>query len=215
MKIKTTLLALLATAGLVLSASAQIVIYEFTSGATEAPTTAVNVSASSIGYAGGATSGTGADFGTDFADEPYLRVNGAFDSLNASAGGIIEFTVTPASGFQIDLSSLSFDVSATGSGPDTIAVSVDGASFTDVQTSFQDTDATFTSIALSGIKTSAFDVQISGYAGGTGNMDIDTIALNGSVSAIPEPGTYAAFAGILAFGMILHRRRKQAASTEA
>lgn len=45
----------------------------------------------------------------------------------------------------------------------------------------------------------------------TGNfnasLEWDDIALNGTVSAVPEPSTFAIFAGLLALGWVMFRRR--------
>lgn len=48
--------------------------------------------------------------------------------------------------------------------------------------------------------------------GGSGSADkrlfVDDINLSGSVTAVPEPSTYALFSGVIAFGLILYRRKR-------
>lgn len=208
MNTKQKLLSLALAAGFVGAANGQIALYVFGPNASDSAGTA-NMAATDMTVAGTATSfDPDTNFGSDFVNEPYARLNGNWTGVSASAGGWATFTLTPDPGFQLDVTTFTFEVSATGAGPDTIAAQVGGTLYDNLQTSFQDTNATFVSVAVNDTFTAATEFRIIGYAGGTGNMDIDTLTVNGSV--IPEPEMFGALAGFLALGLAVTRRRRRA-----
>lgn len=183
----------------------QIALYEFGPDGSDSANTA-NISASDMTVGGAATSfSSNTTFGTDFVDEPYARLNGDWTGLTAAEGGYATFTLTPAAGFELEVTSFDFVVSATGAGPDTIAALIGGVLYDNLQTSFQDTSATIVNVNVNDTFTSATEFRIIGYAGGTGNMDIDTLTVNGSV--VPEPSSYALLAGMMGLACVVLRRR--------
>jgi hypothetical protein len=56
----------------------------------------------------------------------------------------------------------------------------------------------------------AFQNWLSGAAGGAQELYLDNITLTATASAIPEPSTYAAFAGVAALGLAVYRKRRRA-----
>ena len=152
----------------------------------------------------------------------------------------IQFTVTAATGYILNLSSLDFNGETSGTGSDDIAVltSVDGftsgnqiASLTGrhvVATGDFDTDASgFGSvISLSASKyqnLSSITFRIYGwnttsgsgttYIRNLGGTDAD-LTINGTtaVSAVPEPSTYALIFGAATLGFVIYRRRSKRVS---
>lgn len=138
----------------------------------------------------------------------------------------IQFIVTPTAGNSISLTSLSFVWDFSGTGPKSLTArsSIDGFSndIGGVQNLTASTSA-LRSITFSGLTniTTAVTIRLYGWGatgtGGTGGFDSNgavapNVLLYGSVTAIPEPSTYAALFGALALaGVVVHRRRKHAA----
>lgn len=149
------------------------------------------------------------------------------DGFNPSTNKFWEFTVTPTSGYQIDYNTLSLRVGRTAAGAQaaTIQWSLDGfttAGTTASSFSINSTDVnSLDPVSVgsgnlpAGNVSDSVTFRIFGYdATGTGNFRLNNVAFSGSVSAIPEPSTYAAIGGILALGAVLYRRRKLKAQAE-
>ena len=236
MILKTTLLVLLATAGLVLSASGQTTVYseDFTG----------QDGKGAFGSSGGGitqdTSGvnwtidiSGAGLDGDSTQNDFQVLSGVFEAQDV--GGVADwFSPTiDVSGFT-ELTSISGDLAIlAGGGANastegiSFAYSLDGGSaFTSIYSTGFDADNTdgVTALTTSLQTFSASSIAISGDTdlqlrvrvdvnGGNDGYNFDNFSVQGT--PIPEPGTYAAFAGVLALGMILRRRRKRAASPEA
>jgi hypothetical protein len=164
---------------------------------------------------------------------------GATNGTNTFTGSVdplryYEFTITPQTGYSLSLSNITFDAGRSSTGPRQFVIRTSNDSFTSNLSGtasgvvsivsgnvFQFTDNTSTnlvtgqSVSLSAFSnlTTALTLRIYAYnaelSGGT--FRIDNVAINGSVTAIPEPSTYAAIFGALALaGVMIHRRRKQA-----
>jgi murein DD-endopeptidase MepM/ murein hydrolase activator NlpD len=75
---------------------------------------------------------------------------------------------------------------------------------------FEDADTTFTSQLvvptswLGAYNTSAYEVRVT-----ASDIWLNSTALTVSASAVPEPSTYAALAGVLALGVVVWRRRER------
>jgi autotransporter-associated beta strand protein len=116
-----------------------------------------------------------------------------------SVSGSLAITATPASKFTLDLVSLTA-LNAAGA-----AANFDAS----LPYSFNFVTATG---GISGFNTNAFAVDTSAFQNafsGTWSIAASTnaLALTYSPSAIPEPSTYAALAGLAALAVALHRRR--------
>ena len=132
---KLTLLAIASAAGLVGAAHGQIAFYAFGSDGSDSIGTA-NITADDFTVGGAATTFfPNTTFGSDFVNAPYARLNGDWTGTTAALGGFGTFTLTPANGFQIDVTTFEFEVSATAAGPDTIAAEVALTSNSNVVTS--------------------------------------------------------------------------------
>lgn len=157
-------------------------------------------------------------------------------SLNT--GEYYSVTITPNSGYLLSLTDLTFTVQRSGTGIRTYAVRSDagsdnfstnlpGSITSNTNLSVQsgnifywNFDATTTaqtgstvSLSAAAFQNKATSITLRFYgwnaeaAGGT--FSIDNVVINGSVSAIPEPSTYAAIFGALALaGVVVHRRRQ-------
>lgn len=148
---------------------------------------------------------------------------GADTAAAFANNGYFSFTVTPDSGFEMDLTSLDFLV-ATGGTTETRLYEI-RSDLTGVTSLAGPVSPTGTradgkagmdvvSIDLTGISalqnlTSAVTFQFITATTGNFNASLewDDISLNGTVSAVPEPSTYAIFAGLLALGLVMVRRR--------
>lgn len=137
----------------------------------------------------------------------------------------IEFAITPSFGYKFTLTNLVFSWEHSSTGPSSLTArsSVDNYSsdlgtFTNTSTSLT-TNNSITLSALSNIST-AITIRLYGYGatGTTGAGGFDTssntvnVQLNGTVTAVPEPSTYAALLGLGTFAaMMLWRRKRHAA----
>jgi hypothetical protein len=148
---------------------------------------------------------------------------GANTADSFANGGYFSFTVTPNSGFEMDLTSLDFLV-ATGGTTETRLYEI-RSDLTGVTSLAGPVSPTGTradgkagmdvvSIDLTGFSalqnlTAAVTFQFITATTGNFNASLewDDIALNGTVSAVPEPSTYAMLAGLLALGLVMVRRR--------
>lgn len=218
-----------------------------TGAATTAPTsTAANVSATSIvNQAGGtftAFSGGSNNYnvGTDRVTIWGTATGSATSYANAfTAGSYITFSVTAAPGFNITLSSITFqassgssnatsdrafylvsasapaDFSATSTVLATDRTAFGGGTMplqnaTAINTVPKDYSADLTSLgAITSGNTQYFRFYLQ-TPGSNQGIAFDDIVVNGTVSAVPEPSSYAALAGVAALGLVALRRRQRA-----
>jgi hypothetical protein len=196
---------------------AQIVTYAF--GSAAAPTSAAtfvaaNLSASVFsGNLGSPATNSGTPVYSAGSGGGYFTASVWTGS--APGTNYFEFTLTPDSGYEFSLSSISFGYRATGTGPNAFAVRSSSDSFASALTSGVITSdsswhSTGTlSITLSSL-TAATTLRVYGFgaSSGSGTLRVDDVTLNGTVTAIPEPSAYAALLGAVALaGAMLRRRR--------
>ena len=125
------------------------------------------------------------------------------------------FTLTPNSGYELSLSSISFGYRATGSGPTAFAVRSSSDTYASARTSGTiQNDSSWPSsgtlsITLSSLPpATALGVYGFGASSGLGTLRVDDVTLIGSVVAISEPATYAAILGAAALaGVMIPRQR--------
>jgi hypothetical protein len=187
---------------------------------------AANVSDSGITGAGGLEIYRVRDPNGAYGSLVLLSANddqGADTAAAFTNNGFFSFTVTPDSGFLMDLTSLDFLV-ATGGTSETRNYEI-RSDLTGVTSLAGPVSPTGTradgkagmdvvSIDLTGFpefQSLAGAVSFQFITATTGNfnasLEWDDISLNGTVSAVPEPSTYAIFAGLLALGLVMFRRR--------
>jgi hypothetical protein len=156
-------------------------------------------------------------------------------SVNTSE--YFEVTIAPAASYTLDLTSIAFTVQRSGTGIRQYSVrsSLDGygtnlfANISPANVSlsivtgdvFQITDAATTAQNGSFVSLSGSFLNLAGPVtfrfygwnseANTGTFSIDNVEFTGSsVTAIPEPSTYAAIMGVLTLGVVLYRRRQKA-----
>lgn len=129
------------------------------------------------------------------------------------------WTLTPAAGYALSLTSFTYTGQASGTGPSSFALRTSADTFGSSLGTPAATGGTITltSGSFQGL-TSAVEFRLYGWnassAGGT--FSVNDFTFNGTVSAIPEPSTYAALAGVAALGLALrHRRQRQRTPAEA
>lgn len=151
------------------------------------------------------------------------------------AGNYITFSITPEAGYQLDLTSISFQV-ASGSTSLTsnrafyLVTESNTANFSSSSTVLA-TDRTpggggtipVQEATVTNTIPKDYNVDLSSFSGitttqyfrfylqaGIGQgITFDDIIVNGTVTAIPEPSTYAALAGLAMLSLAVGRRRKR------
>ncbi|MCC5789057.1 MAG: PEP-CTERM sorting domain-containing protein [Opitutales bacterium] len=148
---------------------------------------------------------------TAWVDEDHFGYgpgSGAYAGARSDTGYTL--TITADSGFTFDLDTISFRHRATGAGPGTVGISVNGTNFSGTGDSVSTSVGTYTSDALSLTDLTEATIVLQGWdSGGTGNgeFQMNDLQINGAVTAIPEPSTYAAIFAGLAFGLVVWRRK--------
>ena len=144
-------------------------------------------------------------------------------STGANGSAYFEFTLTPDVGFTFTFSDIDFASRRTGTGPqaftlrssaDSYASDLTSGTMTALSTWTAFAPAAFSSTSNAG---SAITYRLFGYGGsgtptaGTANWRIDDLAITVEVipSPVPEPSTYAGFAGALLLGFGVWRRSRR------
>ena len=199
------------------TARGQIAVYSF--GTAGSPTAGVTSVASNL--TAGAFSGnlgTPAPGGTS----PLYTAGSGGGYFAAAAwtgtapgSNYFEFTLTPNAGYTFSATSMTFGYRATATGPTNFAVRSSADAYAaDLISGTITGDSTWRSagtlsITLSGINTATtFRILGSGASSSLGTLRVDDVTVNGSVTAVPEPSTYAAILGVVVLtSVIIHRRR--------
>jgi hypothetical protein len=167
-----------------------------------------------------------------FVDNGSFTLDEATYSVGAfSFGNYASFTLTVDSGFQLDLNSIRADLGTRNNGASHMAVTyVSGltevnlttggevdVAITDPQSNLGtnnfDWDRYTFSENIGGTESLTGAIEFRIYARGNGstaashNTYIDNIVIDGEITAVPEPSTYAILAGVLALGFVIWRRR--------
>lgn len=193
---------------------AQTTLVSYTFGDQSTPTTALTATSVASNLTAGLFSVSDGSFtSTNFTTDsppnsPAVSDTGSWN--DGTPTKYFSFTVTPASGYQFNVTSISFDYRQTSTGAASYQIdvgsnsNVTSGSFS-VNTGWQSLSSSITVNALSG----STEFRIYGYGGSNGGFAIDQVTLQGNVSAIPEPSTYAAIAGGLALLGTMWWRRRQ------
>jgi hypothetical protein len=193
---------------------AQIVVYSFTGNTAAATSSNAFITASTF---------TGSNSATLSNSSPvYSAGTGSYSITQSGWTGTtpgsnyFEFTITPSAGHSVSLTSISFGSRSTTTGPTAYSFrsSADGygsSLTTNSLTNDGNWQASGTqSISLTFTGTTTFRLYANGASSAGGTLRVDDFTLNGSVSAIPEPSTYAAIFGATALvGTIWHRCRQK------
>lgn len=170
-----------------------------------------------------------------FVDNGSFTLDEATYSVGAfSFGNYASFTLTVDSGFQLDLNSIRADLGTRNNGASHMAITyISGTtevnltaggeldvSITDPQSNLGtnnfDWDRYTFSENIGGTEALTGAIEFRIYARGNGSTDashntyIDNIVVDGQVTAVPEPSTFAIISGVLALGFVMLRRRLMA-----
>jgi hypothetical protein len=163
-----------------------------------------HLSVSGIGRGSGITASSAAD--------RYSASNWNSASLNTT--DYFTWTLTPSTGYQLNLSSFVYTGQASGTGPTSFALrsSVEGFSTNIGAPTAGGTTITLTSSAFQGL-TDSVEFRLYGWnaSSSSGSFSVNDFTFNGTLSAVPEPSTYATLAGLLTLGAAIIRRRRRAA----
>ncbi|MDB4474791.1 PEP-CTERM sorting domain-containing protein [Opitutaceae bacterium] len=187
--------------------------YTFDSAATDQPT----VTGLSFNSVSSTAQGT-----ISFSASNYIFDGGFSNSATLDSSTYFSFTITVDSGYTMDLTSFSFDGNRSGTGPANSVVEVFlNSSSQGTSSAFVVTDEsgapsgetnTFDHTDLTSVTaTGQVEYRIYGYnASGSGNFRVDNLTAIGTVSAVPEPSSFAALAGLAMLGFVATRRRSRA-----
>jgi hypothetical protein len=197
------------------SLSAQLVVYSFSGNTAAATSTGSSVTASSF---------TGSNSPSLSNSSPVSSGSGSYYITQTGWTGLspginyFEFTLTPNSGYSLTLSSVSFLSRSSPTGPTAYYFrSSADAYVSDLKSGALINDFAWyatgnQSISLTSISATTFRLYANAASAGGGTLRIDDFTANGTVSAIPEPSTYAALLGVFALGVgFLYRRRQKTA----
>ena len=154
--------------------------------------------------------------------------NAANDRYNANSWNTVSidltayftFTLTPNSGYQIDFTSLVYTAQASGTGPSSFAFRSSVDSFA---ANIGTPNSTGTTIDLSGGAyqdvSSAIEFRLYGWgaSAASGTFSVNSFTFDGTVSAVPEPTTWAliifgSVGGVVGMGKLVRRRWRPAAA---
>lgn len=208
-KITNYIFLVLITIGFASAMQAQIVTFNFNSGTPlVASSHDANLTVTNFAVSDGSFTSTAFTTGSP-PDSPAVADSGSWNA--ASPTKYFSFSFTIADGYVASITGISFDYRQTSSGALNYQVDV-GSSSNVASGTFTRDSAWYQvsqSITLSSL-TGTNEVRIYGYAGGTGSFGIDRVSLTGSLTAVPEPSTYAAILGAVTLvGVVAVRRRKK------
>jgi len=210
------------------TAFGQLVAWEIT-GANAALTNPQPAGSLAAHVAGGSLtlgSGVSASNTTDFFSANGFNTTSLAAAI--SGGDYLSFTITPAAGYALNISSVSFNSGVSSAVTNfNVALLSSATDFSSAGVlhsySFATTTPPTQSITLSGTAalqnvTGALEFRLYGWrdSAGTSTFRLRTLsgsdlAVTGSVTAIPEPGTYTVILGAMALaGAAIWRRRHTA-----
>lgn len=171
--------------------------YSYSSSDTDLNSTATNVTAGS-----GVTLAV-TNSGVTGAAAAVQGATGADAAAAVTGNDYVEFTLTVSAGYEVDLTSLTLQIqqSSGTSSPTNLFIlsSVDGYTSTiystTASTSYQTKTLTLSSLDFQDLTTVTFRIYAYGASGTSSSLRIDNLTLNGTLTAIPEPSTYAMLFG--------------------
>ena len=216
MKVRWSILVTLAIVST--GANAQLLVYDFTSESVAPTENATNVSGGDFSSLGGGTTSSGSPVAPVGTSRSFYFYDSGWTSEN-----YFQFTISAASGYEISLSGINFYYRSTSTGPVTFDIRSSSDSYASSLANGSlnnDSDwySATNSVTLSGISNTTVRIYASttgnSSATGGGTLRIDDVDVLGSVnlSAVPEPSTYAALAGLTILGFAAYRRRHRNAA---
>lgn len=227
-----TILSLLA--GALLSApttyAAELAKYEFTSSTRATTDTDSNSTATTLdnGLGISASDSTYFTSAPSSAGNPSLRTKSSTTSnteaLAVSGNDYYTFTLTPLTGFEADLTTLTFDyaitegaMSITGnffvrSSIDSFASTIGSTATTSDETAFHNHSISLSAAQYQNLTSAVtFRIYIYDDKGGAAETDLlDNVTLNGTVAVVPEPSTWAIMGlGASLLSAVQHLRRRR------
>ena len=191
---------------------AQIAVYSFTGNTTAATSVAANLTAGNFG-------GSNSPAPTN-SSPVYSAGSGSYaisqDTWTGSVPGTnyFTFTLTPSAGYSLSVTSVSFGSRSTTTGPtafslrssaDSYAGSLLGGSLNNDSNWYSSGNQ---SVSLTFSSATTFRLYASGASSSGGTLRIDDFRINGTLSAVPEPSTYALIFGATALAFAIRRRGK-------
>lgn len=214
LKNKITTIALASVLGLAGAANGQsLFTIDFSQTApNQVIASAANVSVSDVTLTAGSIAY--GNFGSTFGGvHDFAESSQNWTATNFTDAKKFTFTVTADSGFEFSLADFSSLLRSTNAGPQAGTLIVNGTDYATidlVNSDGQSFDAV--TIGLSGLTTAT--IEIAGWLNGSrsssggGAFRIGAVEGIGSVSVVPEPGSYALLAGLLGMGYVMIRRRR-------
>lgn len=168
---------------------------------TAGQTTSLDLTASGIGRGSGITGSN--------ANDRYSAIG--WNSVSLDTTDYFAWTLAPTTGHTIDLVSFTYTGQASGTGPTSFALrsSVDSFGTSIGAPTATGTTITLTSSSYQGLS-GPIEFRLYGWgaSSSSGTFSVNDFTFNGAVSAVPEPSTYAALAGMASLGMAFVRRRR-------
>lgn len=208
-----------------LAAQTTLVRYSFTGNVTTPTITHADLTASSFG-----SNLLGTTSNSSPVSSGYTGSSGSYyfysDAWTGSAPGsnYFSFSLTPDPGMSVSLASISFGYKGSSTLAPTsflLRSSADNYS-SNLLTGSLTADATNAwyntgtqSVTLSFTSTTTFRIYAGGASNAGATLRLDDVVMSGSTSAIPEPSTYAAIAGLSALVFASLRRRRRSACAGA
>ena len=203
------------------TASAQILIYGFSSSSTGPTSSIANVTGGALSTGGGVVTTSNSSpvsAGYSGASGGYFVSDNGW--TGASPGtNYFQFTVTPG-GVAVSITSIAFGYRESGasSGPTNFSIRTSADSYiSDLGVgSLINSDNNWhttgpTSVTLTFASATTFRIYANGATSNTPTLRIDDLTINGSLAAVPEPATTALFGGalVLSAAAIARRRRRE------
>jgi hypothetical protein len=132
---------------------------------------------------------------------------------SAPGTNYFEFTLTPTSGFSVNLTSISFGNRSTTTGPTNYSFRSGSDSFVgNLNAGSLINDGSWyasgtQSVSLTFTSATTFRLYASGASSAAGTFRVDDFTVNGSATAVPEPATVAAISGAVALLIAVFRRK--------
>ena len=134
----------------------------------------------------------------------------------------LSFTLNANTGYQLDVTQLTFKESRSSTGPASMSIAVyTGGILQETSSTFTTTNAagattasmishTFDFADLTSVAaTSIIQFRIYGWGGTNagGTLRLDDLSVSGTAAAVPEPSTYALLGGFAALCLVAYRRK--------